>query len=321
MKTEHKDRHFFPIVWMRGKYSLILFLITEIYFKMSNDIVIKNLADIKPEDITAAFLDAFADYSMSLDERSLADMLKRRGAVQELSFGAFDRGRIVSFIINGIGDYSGRRMAYDTGTGTVKEYRGLGLTDRIFNYSVEHLVNAGVKDYVLEVLTDNIPAVKIYSRQGFKTVREFDCFTAANESVAANLKDTAPGVKIRRSDIDEVRCMAGYMDFEPSWQNSFESIGRNPEAFLFLAAYDGDAKVGFGVSETAYGDITLLAVDKSARRQGVGSALLRGLVAYNRIGRAKVINVDSRCVEMKSFLEASGFELSCRQYEMMKKLV
>lgn len=285
------------------------------------DTELKPLSGVPFEMISEAFLEAFADYGMDLDAVKLRDMLTRRGARPDLSFAAFADGRIVSFIINGIGEYNGSLAAYDTGTGTIPEYRGLGLTDRIFNYSVGFLRNAGVRTYLLEVLKDNIPAVRIYSRQGFEVSREFDCYTSDIQSVADRLSGVSSGgVLIREVTADAVAGSGRFMDFIPSWQNSVDSLARNPDAFTCLAAYRDNEPVGFGVSETAYGDISLIAVDKGYRRQGIGSVLLNSLVRRSATDRVKVLNVDSRSDGMASFLAKAGFGISCRQYEMIKTI-
>lgn len=284
---------------------------------------IRSLKGVPFEVVAEAFLNAFADYGMTLDEESLAAMLRRRGAKMELSFAAFDdEGRIVSFILNGIGNHGGRATAYDTGTGTIKEYRGQGLTDRIFSYSLTHLKQAGIENYLLEVLTHNTPAVKIYSRQGFETVRRLDCYTADNQQALDSLADKANrDIEIREMAVDEAQRCTSFIDFTPSWQNSFDSVRRNPEAFTCLIAYSGGIPVGMGISETAYGDITQVAVDPTHRRKGIGSRLLSELIGRNRIDRAKVLNVDHSCEAMGEFLCRSGFTLSCDQYEMCKPLV
>ncbi len=286
-----------------------------------DNITVGSLAGVTFDRVADAFLQAFADYGMKLDRDSLSDMFRRRGARFDLSYAAFDGDRIVSFIINGIGVHNGRLTAYDTGTGTVKEYRGLGLTDRIFAGSLGFLRAAGVESYLLEVLKENVPAVKIYTRLGFETMRGFDCYNACNMDVLGRLAEARGGcVEIRPIEAGEVGGMAGFMDFCPSWQNSIGSIMRNKEAFLCVGAFKGGVPVGFGVSETAYGDITLLAVDRNHRRQGIGSALLKTLVENNRADRAKVLNVEENQGPAKSFLTASGFEFSCGQYEMARQL-
>ena len=64
---------------------------------------IKSLAATDPDTLFEAFDRAFADYDIDLDFAALQRMLRRRGFTPELSFAAFDGGRIVSFTLNGTG--------------------------------------------------------------------------------------------------------------------------------------------------------------------------------------------------------------------------
>jgi GNAT superfamily N-acetyltransferase len=72
-------------------------------------------------------------------------------------FAAFDSNEIVSFTLNGIGNFNGIPTAYDTGT--LKEYRGKGLATQIFEYSIPYLKEMNIQQYLLEVLQHNTKAV------------------------------------------------------------------------------------------------------------------------------------------------------------------
>lgn len=80
---------------------------------------IKSLGNTSYGELFSAFEQAFAGYEVQLDKAAHLSMLKRRGFDPQLSFAAFDDGKIVSFTCNGIGDFYGTPTAYDTGTGTL----------------------------------------------------------------------------------------------------------------------------------------------------------------------------------------------------------
>ncbi|MBD5192738.1 MAG: GNAT family N-acetyltransferase [Bacteroidales bacterium] len=283
--------------------------------------MIRNLKDLSFDEIAEAFLDAFADYNVSFDKTALEAMFKRRGADLSLSFAALDNGKIVSFIFNGIGEFDGQPAAYDTGTGTIKEYRGQHLTDRIFEYSEPLLAQAGIKRYVLEVLKDNIPAVKIYSRLGFEVQRELVCYNGVNDVVKKNLSGSGVAdLVIEKVPVESILPFTSFMDFTPSWQNSTESLLRNPKAFTSVVAYIDGKPAGYGVSETAFGDISQIAVAPEYRRMGVGSRILLELLNNVEIERSKALNIDASCEGMKRFLTNCGYEVSALQYEMVKPL-
>ena len=124
-------------------------------------IEIRSLEHLEPDQLFVAFSKAFEDYEMQLEKHELETMLQRRGFDPSMSFGAFDQDQLVAFTFNGTGKYEGVDTAYDTGTGTIKEYRGKGLARRIFLHSIPTLKKAGIKQYLLEVLQHNEGAVGI----------------------------------------------------------------------------------------------------------------------------------------------------------------
>ncbi len=142
-------------------------------------------------------------------------MLTRRGFVPELSFGAFDGDRLVAFTY-GIGVFSGKKMAYDTDTGTIEEYRGQGLATKIFNYSVSYLKQAGINHYLLEVLQHNPKAVSVYTKVGFEVNREFNYFSESMEKISLNSKGLPSDYLIKAIDLSNKELMASFWDFVPS---------------------------------------------------------------------------------------------------------
>lgn len=166
---------------------------------------IKSLEGIPFTEIHKAFTRAFIDYGlppMSIEQ--LRQMLSRRGLKQALSMGAFVDGKIVSFTLNGIDQWNGKLTAYDTGTATVKEYRGQGLARKVFNETVPVLKEAGVTQYLLEVLQHNDKAVNLYKGVGFEVTREFDYFTTGIENLKINPKPV-PGLEIRKIEVPKLK--------------------------------------------------------------------------------------------------------------------
>lgn len=267
-----------------------------------------------------SFKDAFSDYEMQLEQEELERMLIRRGFVPELSFGAFDGDKLVSFTFNGIGNFNGVKTAYDTGTGTMKDYRGKGLATQIFEYSLPFLKEAGIKQYLLEVLQHNTKAVPLYKKLGFEVTREFNYFSQDNESVKIPNKNADSDYSIKPINLNQIKSFANFFDFKPSWQNSFDSIFRKPEEFKAIAAYQNGNPVGFCVTEVKSGDITQIAVDKKHRRKGIGTFFVKEIIQMNQNSSIKCINTEISCHSITKFLESLSFSLNGKQYEMIKKL-
>ena len=116
---------------------------------MEPEMEIKSLKETDFGTICRAFGKAFADYELQLNDTQLQAMLTRRGYLPELSFGAFDGDELVAFTLNGIGTFHDIATAYDTGTGTLPDYRGQGLATKIFEYSIPFLRAADIRHKII----------------------------------------------------------------------------------------------------------------------------------------------------------------------------
>lgn len=111
----------------------------------TNQKIMKSLQGLSFNELFHAFEEAFRDYDFQLKKKELKTMLIRRGFSQELSFGAFIENKLVSFTFNGIGMFNGVKTAYDTGTGTIAEYRGKGIASALLKRMLEFNRHGSVK--------------------------------------------------------------------------------------------------------------------------------------------------------------------------------
>lgn len=281
---------------------------------------IKSLGKIDFKTIFSAFSNAFANYDIQLNADELKTMWKRRGFNPDLSFAAFEGENIVAFTLNGIGNFNGMKMAYDTGTGTLKEYRGQGLATKIFEYSIPFLKEANINHYMLEVLQHNTKAVSVYQKIGFKVTREFNYFIWKNEELKNEIKNSAVLYSVKPFSVDKYDSISEFWDFYPSWQNSFESIQRTSEDFVNIGVFAGKKLIGYCIFEPNSGDITQIAVDKAYRRNGIASLLLHKISKLNKHTETKLINADIRCSSIVDFLKAKDIDIKGKQFEMIKDI-
>jgi ribosomal protein S18 acetylase RimI-like enzyme len=240
--------------------------------------------------------------------------------VPSMSVGAFSGGRLVGFIFNGVRQWGGRSTAYDTGTGVVPEFRKMGATTGMFTETVEVLRAEGIEQYLLEVIKDNDPAGDLYRKQGFEAVRGLNCYVAPLEAL-----DTAPapeGVVLAPLPVDALgwERLRTFWDFEPSWQNSVDSVMAVPETLSAVTAVAGGQVVGFGIVEPKTGDIPQLAVDPEWRGRGVGRALLGAMAGAVEAENLVALNLDETSEAANAFVEAVGFAPYTAQYEMVLQL-
>lgn len=281
---------------------------------------IKSLNNICLDELFEAFEQAFADYEVQLNKVELSTMLKRRGFDPKVSFGAFDENKLVSFTCNGVGNYYGKPTAYDTGTGTLKDWQGKGLATRVFEYSIPHLKKLGIEEYLLEVLQHNTGALSVYRKLGFEVTREFYYFTSKNEQLNRTFKTLDFPYTLKPIKINEYNSISSFWDFKPSWQNSLEAINRTLNDFICLGVFSESKLIGYGVLEPVSGDVTQIAVDKQYRRKGIGSLLVQNMLKSNKHSSIKFINTDIECNSITAFLKSINIEPAGKQFEMIKKL-
>ena len=110
------------------------------------------------------FLTAFSDYAvdMQMSREQFQQRLTRDGVSLQHTPAAFDGERMVGFCLNALGQWQEKQTAYDGGAAVIPEYRGRGVAKEMFAFLMPRLKEAGVSQYLLEVLTSNTPAATLY---------------------------------------------------------------------------------------------------------------------------------------------------------------
>jgi ribosomal protein S18 acetylase RimI-like enzyme len=280
--------------------------------------MIKSLDDTSFDNLHIAFSKAFEDYKFQISYDQLFAMLKRRGFNPKLSFADFDNDEITAFTFNGIGIFQDKKTAYDTGTGTLPNYRQQGLANRIFTYSIPFLKENMIEQYLLEVLQENSAAISVYQKLGFSITREFNYYHQPINEILFSSSNIPIDITI--AVISPEIMDVSFHDFNPSWQNSLESITRSKETFKILGAFYNDHLIGYCATEPATGDISQIAVKQNFRRQGLGTALLQQASGYSLSGTIKIVNTDPNCCSLNGFLSKLNIPLRGKQFEMIKIL-
>lgn len=279
---------------------------------------IRNLEHTDFDTLFCAFERAFPDYEIHFEKEEVRSMLRRRGYNPKLSFAAFVNDEIVAFTLNGTGTFNTYPTAYDTGTGTVKEYRGQSLAGKIFTHSIPFLKEAGIRQYLLEVLQNNEKAIAVYRRMNFEITREFDCFRQFITQISHRKANVDCTVELVHVNV--IRRAQQAFDFTPSWQNSIESIERGVSELVCLAAFLDGKVVGHCVFDVHTGDLSLIAVQQEYRQKGIGSRLLQEAAGQMKTDFIKVLNVCSEDQGMSAFLKSENIPLASKQYEMILPL-
>lgn len=277
----------------------------------------KTLDETNIEILHKAFTDAFSDYQVNLDLPlwKFRQMLQRRGYVSELSIGAFKNEMLIGFVLNGFRNWNGKPTVYDLGTGVIVEYRRQGITSNMLLNIKEVLKHKQVEQYLLEVIKSNISAVQLYKKQVFEIQRELKCFQLDKSKY-----NPVTTYKVEHVNTIDWENLKEFWDFEPSWQNSIDSINAVPEEFLYSIVRFDNNIVGYGIIDKRTGDIPQIAVNRHSRCKGIAKSIITDLIENTESHKISVLNVDKESKSTKDFLLRLGFEHSVDQYEMLLKI-
>lgn len=277
----------------------------------------KTLEKTNDQVLHKTFIQAFSDYQVKMDlpYPKFQQMLRRRGYSPEISIGAFDEEMLVGFALNGFRNWNEKATAYDIATGVVPEYRRQGITSSIFLHMKELLREKQAEQYLLEVIKSNQPAVLFYQKQGFEIQRELLCFQLNKNQFIA--REPHKVDRVNGVDFEQIK---SYWDYQPSWQNSADSMHAVPEAFLYSVVRFDDTVIGYGILDRKTGDIPQIAVHKDYRGHGIASSIMAEIVKTAEPEKISVLNVEANLKSVQDFLIQSGFERYAEQYEMFLTL-
>lgn len=283
-----------------------------------------TLEGVPFDKIHDAFVSIFSDYLVDVSYMT-RDKLKNRaiknGYDPEVSIGAFIDGELKGFTLTGTEERSDGLFAFDIMTGLAKEIRGMGVAPDIFRLMVPKLRSKKVKGFFLEVLQENKAAIRAYEKTGFRITRSFDCFQISTDSFSDHGNEL-PGFEIRRSGKEILPEFEKFTEWQPSWENSFNSARRIPDEIRIYTARAVAANAGILVYYPALNWIMGVLVKPEFRGRGVASQLLSELKSdlspeQNII---KALNIQSDDEATISLLQKAGFTIMTRQYEMYYEL-
>lgn len=268
---------------------------------------VKNLSTISFNDLLDCFLLAFENYfvKMPSDRNYYKERWKAANVDYNLSYGLFDKGKLVGFIIHAIDKRNGIVTAFNTATGVIPEYRGKKIVKSIYNYALQDLAKHGIQKSTLEVITKNNIAIKAYEGVGFKISKNFKCFEGeikiendeefeVEQIALKNINwNTLPNQQYYSWDFQKETLLKG--------NNSFFQVLRNkkPESF-FIINSDTNYIAQFDVLHT--------------KNKGWN----RLFTAINKqvSGNIKIINVDERLEDKLNYINSIGLKHLVDQYEL-----
>lgn len=275
-------------------------------------ITLQTLENLPIEKLLEVFNLSFSDYlvPLRLTQEQLEDKIKNDSIKLEFSVGAFEDNQLVAFIVHGYDVIDNLKIVYNAGTGVIPTKRGNKLTRELYDYAFPILHEHGIDKVLLEVITTNEPAIRIYKNTGFKITRELDCFKGSINIANANNE-----FQIREMGKYDWQKLRSFWDFQPSWQNNNTAVEKLQQSNISIGIYDGETLLGYTIFNPKIKRLHQLSVDKNYRKRGIGQQLLNHISTHFG-SEISITNIDSTSKETLQFLSGVGLNVYVKQYEM-----
>lgn len=280
------------------------------------------LSENEFESLYGTFTEAFSDYVVPFDLTitQFRRHLDLTGVDVSRSVGCFEGDKMIGFSLNGFGDWNSLNTVYDAGTGVIPAKRRQGISDAMFETMLPALRKDGIRQFLLEVITNNTAALRLYEKLGFETVREL-ALLQWDKPHATSSQRSKNAFAILELSSPDWRRFESFWDAKPSWQNMPDALARVIETRCVAGAFAGDKCVGYIVFSRLRGRISQLAVDKAHRNRGVATELLKFALAKRKSELPmQIVNLDKSLKAAIRFFRKGGFSELLSQYEMIKRL-
>ena len=194
--------------------------------------------------------------------------------------------------------------------GIAREIRGKGAGSWFMKKLIDRACERGDREMVLEVIEQNVPAVKLYRKYGFESRRRLVGYTCRSQSAGNN-----EGGELQRIDLHEMgQLISQYGLPDLPWQLSGESIMQSsppPHAYR-----KGQAYIVISNPEAEHVVIWSLLVQPGARGSGLGTDMLKDVMAQHT---GKTWHVPAIFPEeLGKVFERAGFEKETLSQWQMK---
>lgn len=261
-----------------------------------------------------AFVESFSDYYTRF-QPNVSQLYHRifhtLNVSNEVSGIVSEEDEVIGFILHTINDYNGVQVAYNGGTGVIPSKRKNGVMTHLYEMLFPKIKELKVGKILLEVITENIPAIGFYKSLGFEYTRVFKCF----KSYENHGSKPREGVEIRRA-FQLKKEYEDLWDFTPAFLDNSPQLIHNMNNEIILEAHNEDQLAGYIIFQPATGRISQLAVASSFRGKGIGITLLQATQALSRKKNITLMNIPENEHATIEKLISLGFKNEVTQYEM-----
>jgi ribosomal protein S18 acetylase RimI-like enzyme len=282
---------------------------------VENQIHYQRCSEVDDRFIHQAFQDGFSDYMIKM-EVTKEDFIKRffgpEGNSREISFIALYREEPVGVILGGIKNYESIKTMRCGTLAIHPEFRGKGISQKLFELHKEEALKQGCKQLFLEVIVGNDRAINFYKRLGYEKIYDIVYFTN-NDITQPDQVETNFNLHIKKIDFNDFRHVAEKWNYHINWQNDLDYLAEIPLNTYYAAFEKGD--LAGAISIDPNGNLHFLMVDKACRGKGIGTCLLQTAAKELQLTRMSTGFPNNSLLE--GFFKKHGFTKGpLVQYEM-----
>jgi ribosomal protein S18 acetylase RimI-like enzyme len=272
---------------------------------------IKDLSTTSVEEVVFAILMAFEGYFLTMpsDPSYWAGRFQAARVDWTCSFGLFEEGELVAFIINAIDERGKHKIAFNTGTGVLPKYRGQQIVDQLYEYALPFFDEKKITHCALEVVQENSRAIRVYERIGFSITKEYYCFKG-------KLATSSYQTTLEQVNIDDRQDAKADLY---AWDNSTRAVKNSPiGTYRCYEVFNLEQeKIGFFVINPSSGYLPQFEIYQTSLSEN-WHLLFDGIAQISRV--VKINNVDAKRTDQRTVLVDLGLENTINQYEMEREL-
>jgi len=248
----------------------------------------------------------------------LIEMMKTRDLNPDYSVGCFDGDLLVGFILTGYRETEGKKVCYDGGTGVIKAYQRKGIGEMMLKELLLILREKHIRRFVLEVLENNTPAIKLYEKHGFVKTRKLECFEMLKHELRP-VPDRGFGITVT-NPARIIQNEKLYQLYHPAWQNEIQSVFNVSENYTCILLSCTSKILGYGFIHKTKGDIPQIGILEEWKNRGLEKPLLAKPACNTISEKLIILNVEAGNY-LGETLRKLGFRNSVDQWEMVLEMV
>jgi len=271
---------------------------------------VQHLQDTPFDELLDCFLKAFENYYVKMPTDTQYYRKRWKAAMVDFSasYGMFDEGKLIGFIIHAIDTRNGMFTAFNVGTGVLPAYRGKRVINTIYQTALVNLKERGIERIALEVITENKVAISAYKAIGLKICKEYKCFLGL-------IKVEEKGeFELKKVDASTIQWDTLPNQEYYSWENQKESLLSGNYSYFQVLHNNKVESFFIMIPESGYVAQFDIMISNNDSWNRLFSAIEQ--ISIN----IKINNVDIRLTEKIKQLQRIGLENKIDQFEMELKI-